>query len=148
MLHGHIPCRNTKAVFMGITGTGKTCVIAITLDEEPSQEHDCTPMMQRPVQAVVVHVDRMKWIKKDPQEMRKVFAAVVTAHRLHRSIVFVMHTPQLVTSQENGHLSSNFSSCSGESYQPAQPKDIPQMPGSTSQTTMQSIIPRGIRIHI
>ena len=133
MLHGHIPCRNTKATLMGITGSGKTCVTAVTLDEEPPQEHDSTPMMQRPVQVVVIHVDEPKWKRKDPQEMRKVLAAVVKAHKLHRPIVFVVDTPQPVTRQENGSSSSNPSTSSAENIQ-----SLPPMPVPASQSTNPS----------
>ena len=118
---------------MGITGSGKTCVTAVTLDEEPPQEHDSTPMMQRPVQVVVIHVDEPKWKRKDPQEMRKVLAAVVKAHKLHRPIVFVVDTPQPVTRQENGSSSSNPSTSSAENIQP-----LPPMPVLASQSTNPS----------
>ena len=138
MLHGHIPCRNTKATLMGITGSGKTCVTAVTLDEEPPQEHDSTPMMQRPVQVVVIHVDEFKWKRKDPQEMRKVLAAVVKAHKLHRPIVFVVDTPQPVTSQANGSSSSNPSTFSTENVQPIQHKPLSTMPGQAPQATSPS----------
>ena len=138
MLHGHIPCRNTKATLMGITGSGKTCVTAVTLDEEPPQEHDSTPMMQRPVQVVVIHVDEMKWKRKDPQEMCKVLAAVVKAQKLHRPIVFVMDTPQTVTSQSNGSSSSNPSTSTAENVQPIQYKPLSTMPGPASQATSPS----------
>ena len=120
---------------MGITGSGKTCVTAVTLDEEPPQEHNSTPMMQRPVQVVVIHVDERKWKRKDPQEMRKVLAAVVKAQKLRRPIVFVVDTPQPVTSQENGSSSSNPSTSSAENVQPIQHKPLPIMPVPASQAT-------------
>ena len=122
----------------GITGSGKTCVTAVTLDEEPPQEHDSTPMMQRPVQVVVIHVDQLKWKRKDPQEMRKVLAAVVKAQKLHRPIVFVMDTPQPVTSQSNGSSSSNPSTSTAENVQPIQYKPLSTMPGPSSQATSPS----------
>ena len=138
MLHGHIQCRNTKAALIGIRGSGKRCVAAITLDEEPPQEPDSTRAMQRPVQVVVIHVDELKWKRKDPQELVKVIAAVMKAHKFHRPIMFVVDTPQPVTSQEIGRLSSNPSTSTAENVQPIQQKPLPTMSGPASQATSPS----------
>ena len=123
---------------MGITGSGKTCVTATTLDEDPPQEHDSTPMMQRPVQTLVIHVDGLKWKRKDPQEMHKVFAAVVKANKLNRPIVFVVDTPQPEGSSENGSTSPNPSTSSAENEQVIQHKPHPPIPSRASKRTSQS----------
>ena len=138
MLHGHIPCRNTKAVLIGITGSGKTCVTATTLDEDPPQEHDSTPMMQRPVQTLVIHVDGLKWKRKDPEEIRKVLAAVMKANQLNRPIVFVVDTPQTVARPENGSSSSNPSTSSAENEQSIQHKPLQSIPSRASKGTSPS----------
>ena len=138
MLHGHIPGRNTKAVLMGIMGSGKTCVTATTLDEDPPQEHDSTPMMQRPVQTLVIHVDGLKWKRKDSEEMRKILAAVVKANKLNRPIVFVVDTPQSAAGRENGSSSSNPSTSSADNEQVIQHKPHPPIPGRASQGTSPS----------
>ena len=108
---------------MGITGSGKTCVAATTLDEEPPQEHNTTPMMQRPIQIVVIHVDGLKWKRKDPEEMRKVLAAVVKANQLNRPIVFVV----------DGSSFPNPFTSSAENEQVIQHKPHPLIPGRSSK---------------
>ena len=138
MQHGHIPCRNTKAMLVGITGSGKTCVTATTLDEDPPQEHDSTPMMQRPVQTVVIHVDGLKFKRKDPEEIRKVLAAVVKANQLNRPIVFVVDNPQPAARPENGSSSSNSSTSSADNEQVIQHNHQPPIPGQASKRTSPS----------
>ena len=125
---------------MGITGSGKTCVTAVTLDEEPPQEHDSTPMMQRPVQVVVIQMDVSKWKRNDPQDiyMRKILAAVVKSNKLYRTIVYGEDTPQPVTSQEKGSSSSNPSTSTAENVQPIQYKPLPTVSGQVSKPTSLS----------
>ena len=123
---------------MGITGSGKTCVTATTLDEDPLQEHDSTPMMQRPVQTLVIHIDGLKFKRKDPQEMCKVLAAVIKAIKLNLPITFVEDIPQLEARQENGSSSSNSSTSFFENEEVIQHKPHPPIPARASKGTSPS----------
>ena len=129
---------------MGITGAGKTCVMAVMLGEEPPENHNSTPLM-RPVTCVTAVTlekdsslkhdsslqskqnvedqgDKCKWIRKDPTEILKMLADLVKHRKLHRKDESVMNPPQPPITEDHSSTSSTPSNSSDGSSKPIQHK--------------------------
>ena len=68
MKHGHVECRDIKALIFGSAGTGKTHTIALIMEEDPPTVRRSTPCAKRPVRAVSrARIERKgkKWVRVD-----------------------------------------------------------------------------------
>ena len=72
MKHGHVECRDIKALIFGSAGTGKTHTIALIMEEEPPTVRRSTPCAKRPVRAVSrARIERKgkKWVRVDHDDL-------------------------------------------------------------------------------
>ena len=129
---------------MGMTGAGKTSVMAVTLGEDSPEKHNSTPLM-RPVTcvtAVTLEKDsslkhdssmqleqsvedqggKYKWIRKGPTEILKLLADLVKARKVHQKDESVMNPPQPPITKDNSSISSTPSNSSDGSSKPIQHK--------------------------
>ena len=78
MLLGFIELSIDKVVMFGIAGSGKTCSLAALLGLDPPDLRCSTPLMQRPIEVVVIHVDdQLHWQKKTPEQIRETVAEII-----------------------------------------------------------------------
>ena len=71
-----------KVVLVGTAGSGKSTSLETVMDEKPPAEEDreSTPLLKRPVQTEVLHIeDSVKWKKKTPQEKKQYIAHLLRA---------------------------------------------------------------------
>ena len=72
MKHGHVECRDIKALIFGSAGTGKTHTIALIMEEDPPTVRRSTPCAKRPVRAVSrARIERKgkKWVRVDHDDL-------------------------------------------------------------------------------
>ena len=72
MKHGHVECRDIKALIFGSAGTGKTHTIALIMEEEPPTVRRSTPCAKRPVRAVSrARIERKgkMWVRVDHDDL-------------------------------------------------------------------------------
>ena len=72
MKHGHVKCRDIKALLFGSAGTGKTHTIALIMEEEPPTIRYSTPCAKRPVRAVSrarIEKKGKKWVRVDHDDL-------------------------------------------------------------------------------
>ena len=87
MQHGYIDLGIDKIVMFGIAGSGKTCSLAALLGQSPPDIRCSTPLMERPVQVIVIFVDEeTQWQKSTPDQVCQMIAQIIrsrqTAHRV------------------------------------------------------------------
>ena len=72
----------TKVLTVGVAGSGKSTFLETVMEEQPPAEEDreSTPLLKRPVQTEVVHIeDQVKWIKKTPEQKKQYIASLLRA---------------------------------------------------------------------
>ena len=78
MEHGYIDLGIDKIVVFGIGGSGKTCSIATLLGLEAPKEHISTPLMEKPIEVIVISLDnKKKWKKLTPDEVQQIIANII-----------------------------------------------------------------------
>ena len=83
MLLGFIELGIDKVVMFGIAGSGKTCSLAALLGLDPPDIRCSTPLMQRPIEVVVIHVDdHLHWQRKTPKQIRETVAEIIRSRIL------------------------------------------------------------------
>ena len=87
MQHGYIDLGINKFVMFGIAGSGKTCSLAALLEQPPPQIQCSTPLMQRPVQVVVISVgNNMQWKKMTQDQIRQRIAQIIRSQATMRTL--------------------------------------------------------------
>ena len=72
----------TKVLTVGVAGSGKSTFLETVMEEQPTAQKDreSTPLLKRPVQTEVVHVeDQVKWIKKTREQKKQYIARLLRA---------------------------------------------------------------------
>ena len=78
MLLGFLELGIDKVVMFGIAGSGKSSSLAALLGLDPPDLRCSTPLMQRPIEVVVIHVDdQLHWQKKTPEQIRETVAEII-----------------------------------------------------------------------
>ena len=122
---GYIDLGIDKIVVFGIGGSGKTCSIATLLGLEAPKEHISTPLMERPIQVVVISLDKeKKWKKLTPEEVRQMIANIIKSRQ---------KSPTMPTTGENP---SKNNSTKSEGIQPM--GETSQMSGHVDQSKIRS----------
>ena len=90
MKHGATIRIIIKVVMVGTAGSGKSTSLETVMDQKPPAEKDreSTPLMKRPVQTEVIHIEnKVKWVKKSVEEKKQYIASLLRARaqRLHQS---------------------------------------------------------------
>ena len=87
MRYGHIKTSIAKVLLFGIAGSGKTSATAIMMEEDPPSVRTSTPLMARPVQVITVLIKELtKWMKKTPEEVRRLIAEIIRSRELASEI--------------------------------------------------------------
>ena len=83
MLLGFIELNIDKVLMFGIAGSGKTCSLAALLGLDPPELRCSTPLMQRPIEVMVIHVDdQLHWQRKMPEQIRETVAKIIRSRML------------------------------------------------------------------
>lgn len=156
MKHGATIRNIIKVVMVGTAGSGKSTSLETVMDQKPLAEEDreSTPLMKRPVQTEVIHIEnKVKWVKKSIEEKKQYIASLLRARaqRLHQSYGSTITddsstqtspTPTLSQStpvQPSSSSSHQSSSSSNESYRnTATQSETFHTSESTTKTTEQS----------
>ena len=78
MKRGHIELDIDKVVMFGIAGSGKTCLLAVMLGDDPPDVTCSTPLMKRPVEVLFMDVDKkLRWKIKTLQEVNESIAEII-----------------------------------------------------------------------
>ena len=100
MKHGYIDLGIDKVVLFGIAGSGKTCSLAALFGETPPDVRCSTPLMQRPVQVMMVIVENeMLWQKMTRDQVRQKIAEIIRS----RATSTVMTNSTLGTTVSQPH---------------------------------------------
>ena len=85
MQHGFIELTIGKVVLFGIAGSGKTCSLAALLGDPPPDIRRSTPLMQRPVQVMLIITDgEMQWKKMTAGGIRQNIAQIIRSRAAYR----------------------------------------------------------------
>ena len=130
MKHGHVECRDIKALIFGSAGTGKTHTIALIMEEEPPTVRRSTPCAKRPVRAVSrARIERKgkKWVRVDHDDLSQKIVDEST-----------MLASDLVTGTSPAASSSTMTTAGGSKAGASSPTKAHSTP-STDGASMSSI---------
>ena len=154
MQHGATIRIIIKVVMVGTAGSGKSTSLETVMDKKPPAEEDrhSTPLMKRPVQTEVIHIEnKVKWVKKSVEEKKQYIASVLRARaqRLHQSFASTSITddstspstqtsPTPTLTQSAPVQPSHQSSSSSNQSSTATQAETFHTSGNTTTTTEQS----------
>ena len=103
MKRGHIELDIDKVVMFGIAGSGKTCALAVMLEDDPPNVTCSTPLMKRPVEVLFMDVDKkLHWKIKTLQEVNESIAEIIRSRMPKEAAEALVSSP----SQQSPHFTA------------------------------------------
>ena len=136
MQRGYIDLGIDKTVMLGIAGSGKTCSLAALLGKPPPAVRCSTPLMERPVQVMVIFVDdEMQWQKMTSDDVRQRIAQIIRSRATAQTVVAKSSL------SSDAHPQSSKNNPSSDGQQPPNTTDRqPHLPAKEYANTAASSI--------